>query len=67
MNLPESPLFEGGNIMANSLRKDIPFLLTNPLFQGLSEKQLKEVVEVLDEVHYESGAIIAMEGDPARL
>jgi len=65
MNLPESPLFEGGNIMVSSLQKDIPSLLSNPLFQGLSEKQLEEVVEVIDEVHYESGAIIAMEGDPA--
>ena len=51
--------------MADSLRKDIPSLLTNPLFQGLSDKQLEEVVEVLDEVHFKSGAIIAMEGDPA--
>ena len=65
MNLPVFPLFEGGNFMADSLRKDIPSLLTNPLFQGLSDKQLEEVVEVLDEVHFKSGAIIAMEGDPA--
>jgi CRP-like cAMP-binding protein len=51
--------------MAGSLRKDIPSLLTNPLFQGLSDKQLEEVVEVLEEVHFKSGEIIAMEGDPA--
>ena len=51
--------------MANSLRKDISSLLTNPLFQGLSDKQLEEIVEVLEEVHFKSGAIIAMEGDPA--
>jgi len=65
MNLPASPLFEGGSIMVNSLRKDIPSLLSNPLFQGLSEKQLEEVVEVLEEVHFKSGAIIAMEETPA--
>lgn len=51
--------------MTNSLRKDIPSLLTNPLFQGLSDKQLKEVVKVLEEVHVKAGAIIAIEGDPA--
>lgn len=51
--------------MVNSLRKDIPSLLANPLFQGLSEKQLEEVVDVLEEVQFKSGAIIAMEGDPA--
>lgn len=51
--------------MVNSLRKDIPSLLSNPLFQGLSEKQLEEVVEVLEEVHFKSGAIIAMEEAPA--
>jgi CRP-like cAMP-binding protein len=65
MNFSASPLFKGGNIMVNSLRKDIPSLVSNPLFQGLSDKQLEEVVEVLDEVHFKSGAIIAMEGDPA--
>ena len=65
MNLPVLPPFEGGNIMANSLRKDISSLLTNPLFQGLSDKQLAEIAEVLDEVHCKSGTIIAMEGDPA--
>ena len=51
--------------MTNSLRKDIPSLLTNPLFQGLSDKQLEEVVKVLEEVHVKAGAIIAIEGDPA--
>ena len=51
--------------MVNSLRKDISSLLTNPLFQGLSDKQLAEIAEVLDEVHCKSGTIIAMEGDPA--
>ena len=51
--------------MTNSLQKDIPSLLTNPLFQGLSDKQLEDVVEVLDEVHFKSGEIIAKEGDPA--
>jgi CRP-like cAMP-binding protein len=65
MNQPVSPPFEGGNIMANSLRKDISSLLTNPLFKGLSDKQLEEVVEMLEEVHFKSGAIIAMEEDPA--
>jgi CRP-like cAMP-binding protein len=65
MNLPGSPRFEGGEIMANSLRKDIPSLLDNPLFHGLSDKQVEEVAEVLDEVHFKSGTIIAREGDPA--
>ncbi len=51
--------------MANFLRKDIPSLLTNPLFQGLSDKELEDVVAVLEEVHFKSGAIIAMEGAPA--
>jgi len=51
--------------MTNALRKDISSLLTNPLFQGLSDNQLKEVAEVLDEVHCRSGTIIAKEGDPA--
>jgi CRP-like cAMP-binding protein len=65
MNLPASPLFEGGNIMVNALRKDIPSLLANPLFEGLSDKQLEDVVEVMEEVHFKSGTIIAVEGDPA--
>jgi len=50
--------------MVNALRKDIPSLLNNPLFEGLSDKQLEDVVEVLEEVHFKKGAIIAMEGEP---
>jgi CRP-like cAMP-binding protein len=65
MNLPVLPLFEGGNIMVKTLRKDIPSLLANPLFEGLSDKQLEDVVEVLEEIHFKTGAIIALEGEPA--
>ena len=51
--------------MVNSLRKNLSFLLNNPMFRGLSDKQLEEVIEVLEEVHVKAGEIIAMEGDPA--
>ena len=51
--------------MVNSLRKNLSFLINNPMFKGLSDKQLEEVIEVLEEVNVKAGEIIAMEGDPA--
>ena len=51
--------------MVNSLRKNSSFLVDNPMFRGLSDKQLEEVIQVLDEVHVNAGEIIATEGDPA--
>ncbi|MGD2149068.1 MAG: cyclic nucleotide-binding domain-containing protein [Desulfobacterales bacterium] len=51
--------------MVNSLRKNLSFLIDNPMFKGLSDKQLEEVIQVLEEVNVKAGEIIAMEGDPA--
>jgi CRP-like cAMP-binding protein len=51
--------------MVNFLRKNLSFLVNNPMFKGLSNDQLEEVIQVLEEVHVKAGEIIAMEGDPA--
>ena len=51
--------------MVNALRKRYPFPIGQPVVEGLSDKQLEDVVEVMEEVHFKSGTIIAVEGDPA--
>ena len=51
--------------MINSLRKNSSFLANNPMFRGLSDTQLEEVMQVLDEVHVKAGELIALEGEPA--
>ena len=51
--------------MVNSLGKNLAFLMNNPMFRGLSDQQLEEVIQVLDEVYVKAGEIIALEGEPA--
>ncbi len=51
--------------MVNFLRKNLSFLANNPMFKGLSNDQLEEVIQVLEEVHVKAGEIITMEGNPA--